>query len=89
MVASNVSIAASVDWCGSQGRPNFCSYHKCSLAWLRIWTGTGSQRRPGDRPDHRILGVPGQVGAVEVGEVIVENARLGRLAGDHVQHRLI
>ena len=41
MVASNVSIAASVDWCGWQGRPNFCSYHKCTLAWLRIWTGTG------------------------------------------------
>src|SRR5260370_8535646 len=40
-------------------------------------------------PDHRVFSVPGQVGAVEVGEVIVENACLGWLAGDHVPDGLI
>jgi hypothetical protein len=34
--------------------------------------------------DDRILRVLGQVGIVEVGQVVVENARLGQLAGDHV-----
>jgi len=40
-VASNVSIAASVESYGGQGAPNFRSYHRCTRAWLRIWTGAG------------------------------------------------
>src|SRR5437762_3192508 len=39
--------------------------------------------------DDRVLGGPGQVRAVVVGEVVVEDARLRRLAGDHVPHRLV
>ncbi len=39
--------------------------------------------------DDRVLGLPGQVRAVVIGQVVVEDARLGRLAGDDVPHRLI
>ena len=39
--------------------------------------------------DDRALGVPGQIRAVEIGQVVVEDARLGRLAGDDVPYRLI
>src|SRR6266571_1572952 len=38
--------------------------------------------------DDRVLGFPGQVGAVKVGQVVVENARLRRLPGYHVPYRL-
>lgn len=48
---------------------------------------TCEQLVPG--PDDRVLGVPGQVRGVEVGEVVVEDARLRRLAADHVPHRLV
>src|SRR5262249_11964152 len=40
-------------------------------------------------PDDRVLRLPGKVGAIEVGQVVVEDARLGRLAGDRVPDRLI
>ena len=57
------------------------------VADLRRGGQAGEDRLPG--PDDRVLGVPGQAGAVEVRQVIVEDARLGRLAGDHVPDRLI
>ena len=41
MVASKVSIAASVDSWAGQGVPNFCWYHRWTRAWLRICTGAG------------------------------------------------
>jgi len=48
-VASNVSIAASADVCGAQRRPYFCSYHRWTRAWLRIWTGAGRWPAAGPR----------------------------------------
>jgi hypothetical protein len=39
--------------------------------------------------DDRIFCVPGQVRVVELGQVVVEDARLWRLSGDDVPHRLI
>ena len=34
-------MAASVDWWGGHGMPNFSSYHRWTRAWLRICTGAG------------------------------------------------
>jgi len=39
--------------------------------------------------DHCVLGLPGKVGAVEIGQVIVQDPGLSRPTGHHVPHRLI
>jgi len=40
------------------------------------------------RLDDGVLGLPGQIGGIEIGQVVVQDARLGRLPGHDVPHRL-
>ena len=43
----------------------------------------------GGAADDGVLGVPGEIGAIEIGEIIVFHAVLGRPAGEVVPDRLI
>ena len=78
-------------WTHAAGRASQTSAHTASAC------GPGCGSAPAraaseDRlpsPDDHILGLPRQVRAVEAGQVIAEDAGLGRLASDHVPHRLM
>ena len=78
-------MAASVDSCGGHPMPNFSSYHRWTRAWLRIWTGAGDTEHRVPGLDDRVLGGPGQVGGVEVGQVVVEEP--ARAAGERCHAR--
>ena len=88
-MASNVSIAASVECAGGRARRISARTTGARGPGCGSGPGRAGQRRSRPRPDDRVLRVPGKVGVIEVGEVVVEDPRIGRLAGDDVPDRLI
>ena len=74
-----MSIAASVESCGGQGDAEFLLVPQVDAGLVADLDRYGE---PGEDLvaglDHRVLGVPGQVSVVEVGQVVVEDARLRR-----------